>query len=231
MRITILAVFGLFLSLSTYSQAAADVENDIAGVWSLYSFDTPEGGSRPLTGIWWNQDDGEFIHQVMHRSKGEPLENQIVECHLGSYQVLSPGKMKVDVDKGAVANSPRSDTLLSTRNNMSFDMGYSRSGDKLTIGHEHLVREKTTRMEIFSLDSGKLALSDEHLLLVSLSDSGPLCGAGRYRREGDRLHLQKWNWFKVSGDKVTYSADESGEAKLDGKELQLPTGERFRVVE
>jgi len=229
MRTTILTAFGLFLSLSISTQAGADVENDMAGVWSLHSFDTPDGGSKPLTGIWWNQDDGQFIHQVMH--SGEPLQSQIAECHLGRYQVLSPGKMKVDVEKGSVVNSPKSDTLLSTRNNMSFDMGYSRSGDKLKISHEHLVRVKTKRMEIFSLDSGKLALSDEHLLLVTITDSGPLCGAGRYRREGDRLHLQGWNWFKVGREKVIYSVNESIEAEFDGKELRFPTGERFRVVE
>ncbi|MFT5132448.1 MAG: hypothetical protein ACI9SC_000913 [Gammaproteobacteria bacterium] len=229
MRTTILTALGLFLFFSISSQAGADVENDMAGVWSLYSFDTPDGGSKPLTGIWWNQDDGQFIHQVMH--SGEPLQSQIAECHLGRYEVLSPGKMKVDVEKGSVANSPKSDTLLSTRNNMSFDMGYERSGDKLKIGHEHLVQVKTKQMEIFSLDNGKLALSDEHILLVSITDAGPLCGAGRYRREGDRLHLQGWNWFNVEKKKVSYSVDENIEAGFDGKELRLPTGERFRVVE
>jgi hypothetical protein len=229
MRKKILIAFGLFLSLSISTLAVADVENDMAGVWSLYSFDMPDGGSKRLTGIWWNQEDGEFIHQVMHT--GEPLESQILECHSGRYEILSPGKMKVYVEKGAVANSPKSDTLLSTRNDMSFEMGYTRSGDKLTIGHEHLVRVQTKRMEIFSLDSGKLALSDEHLLLVILTDSGPLCGAGRYNREGDRLHLQGWNWFKVKGEKVSASVDENIEAGFDGKELRFPTGERFRVVE
>jgi hypothetical protein len=188
----------------------------------------PDGSSKTLTGIWWNQDDGQFIHQVLHR--GEPLQKQIAECHLGHYQVLSPGKMKVHVEKGSVANSPKSDMLLSTRNNMSFDMGYTRSGDKLTIGHEHLLRLDTERMEIFSLESGKLALSDEHILLVTMTDSGLLCGAGRYRQEEERLHLQGWSWFKKDGEMVPIFVDESIEAGFDGKELRLPTGELFRVV-
>jgi hypothetical protein len=97
-----------FLFVST--QAGADVENDIAGAWSLTSFDMADGGSKPLTGIWWNQPDGEFIHQVMHR--GDPLQSQIAECHYGRYEVLSRGKMKIDIEKGIVANSPKSDTLL-----------------------------------------------------------------------------------------------------------------------
>jgi len=229
MRTMILTAFGFFLSIFIYTQAGADVENDMVGVWSLHSFDMPDGGSKPLSGIWWNQDDGQFVHQVMH--SGEPLQSQIAECHFGRYQVLSPGKMKVDVEKGSVANSPKSDTLLSTRNNLSFEMGYKRSGDKLEIGHEHLVRVKTKRMEIFSLDKGKLALSDEHILLVAITDSGPLCGAGRYRRDGVRLNLQGWSWFNVENKKASYSVDESIEAGFDGKELWFPTGERFRVVE
>lgn len=227
MKTTVLSIISIFLSLSI--QVGADVDNDMAGVWSLHSYEPPEGDSKQISGIWWNQDDGQFVHQVMHR--GGPLQGQLVECHYGTYRVLSPGKMKVGVEKGSVVNSPGSDTLLSTRNNMSFDMGYERSGNKLKIGHEHLARVETKRMDIYSLDDGKLALSDEHILLVIIKDSGPLCGAGRYSQEGDRLHLQEWNWFKVMEDEVVYAIDASFEAKFDGKVLQFSIEERFRVVE
>ena len=211
------------------TQVGADVENDIAGVWSLYSFDLPEGGNRKLTGIWWNQGDGQFVHQVMH--EGEPLQAQIAECHYGNYQVLSPGKMKVYVEKGSVANSPRSDTLLSTRNDMSFDMGYERSGNKLAIGHEHLALVNTKRMEIFPLENGRLAFSDEHLLLVVVSDEGPLCGEGKYRQEGQRLFLRDWNWFKITRDEVVYSVNEQVEAEFDGEHLRFSHGEQFKVLQ
>ena len=109
-------------------------------------------------------------------------------------------------------------------------MGYEISGDKLKIGHEHLVRVKTKRMEIFDLDNGKLAFSDEHLLLVIITDSGPLCGAGRYQQEGEQLHLQDWSWFKVMKDEVSYFADESVEAVFDGKELRFSKQERFPII-
>ena len=125
MQKKILTALGLSLCISI--QAGAEVENDMVGVWALHSFDTPDGGSKPLTGLWWNQDDGQFVHQVMH--SGEPTQKQILECHFGRYQVQSPGKMKVDVEKGVVVNSPRSDTVLSPRDNMSFDFAYARSGD------------------------------------------------------------------------------------------------------
>ena len=226
---TLFKLFWIFYSLLMATQAVAEVENDIAGAWSLYSFDLPDGGSKSLTGIWWNQEDGQFVHQVMH--SGDPLQSQIAECHYGRYRVLSPGKMKVDVEKGSVANSPRSQTLLSTRNNMSFEMGYELSGDKLKIGHEHLVKISTERMDIFSLSNGKLAFSDEHLLLVTVSDNGPLCGAGRYYQDGENLHLVDWSWFKIVEDEVVYTRNGKMEAVFDGKELRFSSKERFKVIQ
>ena len=215
--------------------------DEIAGLWSYESFrhlwsserfEGPDHGDKPLVGLFLFHD-GWFIHQAMHGS--EPMERQLTDAHIGRYQVKSGGVVHFDVETGIVV-TPAADTLLAGRSNTSHEVSYKR-GDKYLFlsfangATEKLVRVPTTKTKLIALDRGMLALTDEHFVLVTNPDEGWLAGSGRYQREGDALRLEAMRWFSVQGDKAHYAADETFQATFDGRALQLPEGQSFRVIE
>ena len=223
------------------SMASGD---DFAGLWSYESLDRPTHGVKPLVGLFLFHD-GRFIHQAMHGS--EPMDRQLTDAHIGKYQLKSGGVVQFVVETGIVV-TPVGETLLAGRSNTSHRVNYKRSGENLFISFangatEKLVKVPTTKTELINLDSGMLALTDEHFVLVTNSDDHAtrprlnhlcppiwLAGSGRYQRTGNALRLKALRWFSVQGDETHYAKDETFEATFDGETLQLSDGPSFQVT-
>ena len=217
----------LFLCFAAVRLACAD---EIAGLWTYESFDRPMHGVKPLVGLFLFHE-GRFVHQAMHGS--EPMEEQLTDAHIGSYQFKSNDIVQFDVDTGIVV-TPVGESLLAARSNTSHDVGYKRSGENLFLSFangatEKLVKVPTSKADLIELDHGMLALTDQHFILVTEPEGGWLAGSGRYKRNDHALRLEAMRWFEVRNGKADYAAGETFEATFDGKMLKLTDGPGFRI--
>ena len=205
-------------------------EDSVQGLWSYQSVTTAEETEETLAGFFLFHE-GRFVHHAMR--DGEPMEKQLADAHVGTYQ-LKGGALHFDVEIGILV-TPGQNPVLSGRSNTTHQVSVRRSGDQLVLtfangNAEKLTRISTTATTWFRLDRGMLALTDEHFLLVTTPEGGWLAGSGTFERHGNDLRLDALRWFAVQGEEVFYARDHSFEAIFDGQSLSLSQGPRFRVT-
>ena len=223
--------FALALALFVcFAVARPTFADEIAGLWIYESFDRPAHGVKPLVGLFLFIE-GRFVHQAMHGS--EPMEEQLTDAHIGSYQFKSKNIVQFDVDTGIVV-TPAGESLLAARSNTSHDVGYQRSGEHLFLSFangaiEKLVKVPTNKVELIDLERGTLALTDRHFILVTEPEGGWLAGSGRYQRKQHDIRFEAMRWFEVRDGKADYAADATFDATFDGNMLKLADGLGFQV--
>ncbi len=87
-------------------------EDNVQGLWSYQSVTTAEQTEGALAGLFLFHD-GKFVHQAMR--DGEPMENQLADTHVGTYQ-LKGVALRFDVEIGILV-TPGQSPLLSGRSN------------------------------------------------------------------------------------------------------------------
>jgi hypothetical protein len=215
----------LILTTSVLAGAAQAEVPPVKGLWAYTGLTSSSGVSMPLTGIFLFADDT-FVQQAVFN--GEPYYKQSAMAHSGPYRV---GEDAVHlVAEQTLSISPANDSPLSSAGETRHELDVTRDGDGLMLVFGSGTVQTFKRLAdaddttVVSLKDGTLAMTDEHLLLVSGNGDYAVTGYGTYRRDGERYFVDVIRWTESDGADTVSARDAVISLHFDGETLRLPNG-------
>lgn len=231
LRLTVVLA-ALLVSASTSAQEPeGSVEEMVQGLWSYTTIQSQGQEQTPIVGLFLFHD-GHFVQQAI--GGAGPLKDQVGQAHAGAYRVDGDA-LKLLAGLGLVV-FPNAEEPLAENREGQHDLVVERAGDELTITFGTSTIQKFKRVndggaQIFNLDRGYLALTDNHFILVATPEGEVIAGSGSFVRDGDSVRLIADRWFSVKGDDVSYQQDHLVEASFDGQTFAIKNGPSFKVKE
>jgi hypothetical protein len=204
------------------SQGSSDATSAaIEGLWSYETLTPAMGPTSRLNGFFLFKD-GSFLQEALN--EGEPLDQQLVQAHAGTYTIGETVRLVADVQ---LSVRPTRTPSVASTSGRTHQITPVRSGDRLTLTFGSGTVQTFRRAgpgtgEIVVLDRGALALVDGRFLLVAEDAGRQLVGAGRAERQGSTVTLAAERWMTARGGRATSQRNIRIEGVIDSDGLRLP---------